>query len=501
MKKYFETLNEISTLLNENIEFNTLMSKVLEILASKLSMQRGIISIYRQDLEEIHVDVTYGIPEKKDKIFYRLGEGITGKVVATGRPVAIPHLDKEPLFLDRSGARKEFDRSELAFICVPIKYGYEIVGALSVDRIANESDLKIEVVFLEIVANLLASKVYIRRIQEDNYKLKETIKRHSPIGTIVGNSEIMREVAYLISQVADTDSTVLITGETGTGKGLVASEIHYMSRRSNGPFIKINCGAIPESLMESELFGHERGSFTGAFDRKIGKFEIAKDGTIFLDEIGEIPVALQVKLLRVLEDKKFERIGGNKTVYSNVRVIAATNKNLEKEIKLNNFRADLYYRLNVFPIHLPPLRERGSDIIMLADYFVQNISKQMKKSIRGIDNSAVELLLSYNWPGNVRELQNCIERAILMNRDGLIKPLDLPPSLQANSVAFDKKYKGSFEALVSSYEKSLIIEALRESGGSQAKASQLLGTTKRIIQYKIKKYGIDYLKFRRKSHG
>ncbi len=496
MNVYFETLNEISTLLNENIEFNTLMSKVLEILANKLGMQRGIISIYRQDLEEIHVDVTYGIPEKKDKIFYRLGEGITGKVVATGRPIAIPHLDNEPLFLDRSGARKEFDRSELAFICVPIKYGYEIVGALSVDRVAEEADLKIEVVFLQIVANILASKVYIRRIQEDNYKLKETIKRHSPIGTIVGNSEIMREVAYLIAQVADTDSTVLITGETGTGKGLVASEIHYMSRRSNEPFIKVNCGAIPENLMESELFGHERGAFTGAIERKIGKFETANNGTIFLDEIGEIPPALQVKLLRVLEDKRFERIGGNKTIYSNVRVIAATNRNLEKEIKDNNFRADLYYRLNVFPIHLPPLRERGSDIILLADFFVQNISKQLKKSIKGIDNSVMELLLSYNWPGNVRELQNCIERAILMNRDGIIKPLDLPPSLQAGEISFDKKYKGNFDSLVSSYEKALIIDALRECKGNQTKASEILGTTKRIIQYKIKKYGINYQKFR-----
>ena len=501
MNIYFETLNEISTLLNENIEFNTLMSKVLEILANKLGMQRGIISIYRQDLEEIHVDVAYGIPEKKDKIFYRLGEGITGKVVATGRAIAIPHLDKEPLFLDRSGARKEFNRSELAFICVPIKYGFEIVGALSVDRVAKKADLKVEVVFLEIIANLLASKVYIRRIQEDNYKLKETIKRHSPVGTIVGNSEVMREVAYLIAQVADTDSTVLITGETGTGKGLVASEIHYMSRRSNSPFVKINCGAIPENLMESELFGHEKGSFTGATERKIGKFELANNGTIFLDEIGELPLPLQVKLLRVLEDKSFERIGGNKTINSNVRVIAATNRNLEKEVKEKNFRADLYYRLNVFPIHLPALRERGSDVILLSDYFVQNISKQVKKNIKGIDNSVIELLLSYNWPGNVRELQNCIERAILMNRDGIIKPLDLPPSLQASNVSFDKKYKGSFDSLVAAYEKSLIMEALRESGGNQAKASVILGTTKRIIQYKIKKYKIDYQKFKGRAGG
>ncbi len=492
MDIYFQTLNIISKIVNENIEFTTAMQKVLETLAVNLGMERGIISIYRQDIEEIHVDVTYGIPEKKDKIFYRLGEGITGKVVATGRPVAIPHLDEEPLFLDRSGARKTIDRSKLAFICVPIKYGYEIVGALSVDRIAHKSNLKLEVSFLEIVSNILASKVYIRRIQEDNYKLKETIKRHSPVGTIVGNSDIMRQVAYLIAQVADTDSTVLITGETGTGKGLVASEIHYMSRRSKKPFIKINCGAIPENLMESELFGHEKGAFTGAVNRQIGKFELANNGTIFLDEIGEIPLSLQVKLLRILEDKSFERIGGNKTIKVDVRVIAATNKNLEDEVKKGNFRADLFYRLNVFPIHTPPLRERGADIILLADYFVQNFSKQFKKNISGIDKSAMELLISYHWPGNVRELQNCIERAILMNRDGILKASDLPPSLHSANESTTSKIHGNFHALVESYEKHLLIDALRETKGNQTKAAKLLGITKRIIQYKVKKYKINY---------
>ncbi len=495
MKLYLETLKNISKLINENLEFSTVLYKVLEILAKNVGMQRGIISVYRQDLEEIFVDVAYGIPQKKDKIYYKLGEGITGQVVSSGRPIAIPHLDKEPLFLDRTGARKNIDRTKLAFICVPIKYGYETVGALSVDHVAQNINLDIEVKFLETVANMIASKVYIRRMQEENYKLKETIKRHSPIGSMIGNSEAMREVSYLIAQVAETNSTILITGETGTGKSLAAYEIHYLSRRSKGPFIKLNCGAIPENLIESELFGHEKGSFTGAVSKQIGKFEIADGGTIFLDEIGELPLSLQPKLLRFLEEKCFERIGGTKTISTDVRILAATNKNLEKEVENGKFRKDLFYRLNVFPIHLPPLRERGADIIMLADYFTQKLGKQLKKNISGIDQSAMDILLAYNWPGNVRELQNCIERAILIDKDGIIKVDDLP-----NYVKLEKegivKFNGNFQYLVEAYEKSLIISALKEVNGNQTKAAKILGTTKRIIQYKIKKYNIDYEKFK-----
>ncbi len=495
MSIYLETLKNISKLINENLEFSTILYKVLEILAKNVGMERGIISVYRQDLEEIFVDVAYGIPEKKDKIYYKLGEGITGQVVSSGRPIAVPHLDQEPLFLDRTGARKNINRSKLAFICVPIKYGYETVGALSVDHVSKDINLDVEVKFLETVANMIASKVYIRRIQEENYKLKETIKRHSPVGSMIGNSEAMREVSYLIAQVAETNSTILITGETGTGKSLVAYEIHHLSRRSKGPFIKLNCGAIPENLIESELFGHEKGAFTGAVSRQIGKFEIANGGTIFLDEIGELPLSLQPKLLRILEEKCFERIGGNKTIYTDVRILAATNKNLEKEVEEGKFRKDLFYRLNVFPIHLPPLRERGADIIMLADYFTQKLSSQLRKNVSGIDNSAIDILLSYNWPGNVRELQNCIERAILLDRDGIIKVDDLPAYVKLEKEG-TVKFNGNFQYLMESYEKSLIINALKEAKGNQTKAAKFLGTTKRIIQYKVQKYNIDYTKFK-----
>ena len=496
--KYISTIRKISNLVSQNIDFTEMMKKILVILSKEVKMQRGMITIYRRDLQEIHVDVTYGIPEKGEKVFYKIGEGVTGKVVATGRPIAIPRLDKEPLFLDRTGARREIDRSKLAFICVPIKYGKEVVGTLSVDRISDKEDLRFEVAFLETIANIIASKVHSRRIMEENIKLRDAISRHSPVGTIIGNSYSMREVANLINQVADSDTTVLITGETGTGKGLVASEIHYRSRRKNGPFVRVNCGAIPENLIESELFGHEKGAFTGAITSRKGKFEEANGGTIFLDEIGELSQSAQVKLLKVLEDKEISRIGSNKPIKVDVRIIAATNKNLEEEVEKGNFRLDLYYRLNIFPIHLPPLRERGSDIILLADYFVQKLSEKLGKKITRIDSSALELMMSYHWPGNVRELQNCIERAILLAEGDVIYGYHLPPSLQIDKEPKQDRllFTGNFKELVENYEKTLIINALKKAKGKQAKAAEILGTTKRIIQYKIQKYKIDYKKYK-----
>jgi len=493
---YFRAIEKISRLLTEGDEFKTTMYSILVRLARQTGMKRGMISLYRRDLEEIHVDITYGIPERQSPIYYRLGEGITGQVVATGRPVAIPRLDKEPLFLDRSGARREIDRSTLAFICVPIKYAGETVGALSVDRAAKGENLKAEVSFLEIVANMLAPRVHARRVQEENVKLREAIDRHGPLGTIVGNAKSMRLVAEQINQVADSQSTVLITGETGTGKGLVAEEIHYRSRRREEPLVRINCGAIPENLVESELFGHQKGAFTGAVEQRIGKFEMAGKGTIFLDEIGELPLASQVKLLRVLEDREFERVGGGETIHTEARVIAATNRDLEKEVANGQFRSDLYYRLSVFPIHLPPLRERGADIILLADYFVQQLGEKLGKKITRIDSSALDLLISYHWPGNVRELQNCLERAVLLAADGIIHGYLLPPSLQAGGNSESPPAaRDNFQKMVQAYETSLIIDALKKAKGNQTKAAMVLGTSKRVIQYKISQYHIDYRKY------
>lgn len=493
--KELTVLHKIATLTTSSIEsFSNILKSVLEILSSELGMNRGIISIYRRDLNEILVDVTHGFEIMEGDISYRLGEGITGKVVETGRPIAIPNLAKEPLFLDRSKSRNTLNRAELAFICVPIIFHKEVIGTLSVDRVFVSNDaLANEVFFLEEVCKFLSNRVQTKRLIDENLGLKKML--HLTKGTkLVGNSNPIRHVNYLISQVAPSDVSVLITGETGTGKGVVASTIHELSQRKDHQFVVINCGAIPETLIESELFGHEKGAFTGADKLKLGKFELAHNGTIFLDEIGELPLASQIKLLRIIQEKEIERVGGVKPIKTNVRIIAATNKNLEVAIKNGSFREDLYFRLNVFPIHMPPLRDRGADILLLADSFVLRYAKILQKNVVRIDTPSIDMLMSYYWPGNVRELENCIERAVLLSDSGSIEVQHLPPSLQMMSSGAQKS-KGKLESLVSAYEKSLILQALKDFNGNQAKAAKSLNCSARVMHYKISKYHIDIARF------
>jgi len=496
-----QALYRIAATLSGSQPLRDALREVLEILSEDMGMRRGMISILRRDTREVYVDVGHGLDGPiGEGLTFRLGEGVTGTVVETGRPIAIPNLDKAPQFLDRSGARRHLNRAELAFLCVPIKIEDEVVGALSVDRVKkaeNEIELKEELDFLEAVAQLLARRVRERRIQDEYERLLKVIREEPLQGPIIGNSDAMREVAALIHQVADSPTSVIITGPTGTGKSLVAAEIHHNSPRKNGPFIKVNCGAIPENLIESELFGHEKGSFTGAIDRRIGKFEQAHGGTIFLDEVGELPAQAQVKLLQVLQDREFQRVGGTKTIRVNVRVIAATNRDLNADVGNGKFRADLYYRLNVFPIHIPPLSERGADIMLLADHFVQKYAKELGKKINRIDTPAIDMLMSYHWPGNVRELENCVERAVLLATDDTIHAHQLPPSLQMKAPERRAASRGKFEALVAAYEIELLTDALKDAAGNQTEAARLLGTTKRVVQYKVKTYGIDYLRFRR----
>ena len=493
-------LHKIAVTLSGESQLRETLQEVLDVLATDMGMRRGMISILRRDLREVYVDVAHGMDQERGVLAtYRLGEGVTGTVVETGRPIAIPNLGESPLFLDRSRVRSRLDRSQLAFLCVPIRLADEVVGALSADRARKESgdDLSGEVRFLEAVARLLSHRVRERRIKDENERLREMMLRAKPEGPIVGNSDVMQEVVMQIMQVADSRTTVILTGETGTGKGLVAAQIHRMSPRKNGPFVTVSCGAIPENLIESELFGHEKGAFTGAIDRRIGKFEQANGGTIFLDEIGELPPPAQVKLLQVLQDREFQRVGGSKTIRVNVRVSAATNRDLESAVQDGKFRSDLFYRLNVFPIHIPPLRERGADVMLLADHFVRKFADELGKNVVRIETPAIDMLMSYHWPGNVRELENCIERAALLTADDTIHAHHLPPSLQMKSPAERKHSRGKFEALVAAYEVELITDALKDAGGNQTEAARLLDTTKRVIQYKVSKYGIDYQRFRR----
>ncbi|MCP4606001.1 MAG: GAF domain-containing protein [Proteobacteria bacterium] len=497
-QKQLNALHVVARDLAKPGEFDPALLRTLKNMSKYLKMKRGMISVFRRDLDEIHNLVAIGMSSlQSDQARYQLGEGITGRVVETGRPIAVPRLDREPLFLDRSGTRRNLNRAELAFICVPIRYGDEVVGALSADfASSSDSDLTIELKLLESVADLIASRVERRRMIEENKRLKDSAGSVDPQGLIIGSSKVMRDVRYLVSQVADSKATVLLTGATGTGKGLVARALHRSSPRKDLPFVHLNCGAIPEQLIESELFGHEKGAFTDATRTRNGRFEAAGNGTIFLDEVNMLPAQAQVKILKVLQDREYERVGSNRTLRTNARIITATNKDLETEVADGKFRADLYYRLNVFPIFIPPLRDRGADIMMLADHFIKVYSDELDRNVDRIDTPAIDMLMAYHWPGNVRELENTIERAVLLSKDGVIKAHLLPPSLQIKAMESRTQKRGKLEQLVASYEMELIVDALKDAEGNQTTAAKLLGTSKRVIQYKVQKYGINYRKFK-----
>jgi Nif-specific regulatory protein len=464
-------------------------------------MQRGMISLVDRDKKEVWLDVAHDVNIDGLEVTYKPGEGITGKVAETGRPMAVANLGQEGHFLDRTGARRHLNRSELSFLCVPIIYDAGVVGVLSADKVAlTVENIDKELALLSSVAELMAKAVHIRALEEENKRLRKIVGQHrAPAMDIVGHSKAMQDVFGLVAQVADSNTTVLITGETGTGKELIARAIHNNSPRKGGPLVQVNCAAIPDTLIESELFGHEKGAFTGALQQRRGRFEEANGGTIFLDEVGELSAAAQVKLLRILQEKRFQPLGSSRVVNVNVRIIAATNRNLEQDILSERFRADLFYRLNVFAIYLPPLRERGSDVIMLADHFLLKYSKEMGKNVKRISTAAIEVFLSHKWPGNVRELENCIERGVLMTKTDVLDCEHLPPSLQVRDKENHRKDRNKLSTVVETQERLLIIDALKETGGNQTKAARILGTTKRIIQYKISKMGLDPKMYRKKN--
>ncbi len=498
-------LYEISKTLNEHLDLRKSLYKVLEILSTSMNMVRGTITILNPVRNEINIEVAHGISKSAmSKVKYKLGEGITGRVIETGKGIAIPKISNEPLFLDRTASRKTRLVEEFSFICVPVKKGKRVVGALSVDRPFDESYiLKEGKKLLSVVATMIAQHVInieiIRheknQLREENRRLREKLGNKYSITNIIGNSNKMREVYQMISQVSKSNATVLIRGESGTGKELTANSIHYSSNRAKNAFIKVNCVSLPENLVESELFGHEKGAFTGAIKKKLGKFELAHMGTIFLDEIGSISLDVQVKLLRVLQEKEFERVGGHKTIKVDVRVVAATNKNLEQSVENESFRGDLYYRLNVFPIYMPPLRERKTDILLLADYFLEKYTKENNKDIRRFSTPAIDMLMEYHWPGNVRELENCIERAVLLCEGGVIHSYHLPPTLQTGTES-DTLPAVSLEGAVENLEKEMIIDALKNTRGNITLASKILRTTVRKFSYKAEKYRVDYRNYR-----
>jgi Nif-specific regulatory protein len=498
-------LYEISKALNVSLDLKKSLYEVLEILSSSMDMERGTITILNPMRNEIHIEVAHGLSRAAmARGKYKLGEGITGRVIETGKALLVPKISEEPLFLNRTATRKAVHDKELSFMCVPVKKGSQVIGALSVDRPFEESySLKDGQRLLSIIATMIAQHVInLETIQfekdqlrEENQRLQLELSNKFRITNIIGNSNKMREVFQMISQVSKSNATVLIRGESGTGKELVANAIHYNSLRSKNPFVKVNCAALPSNLIESELFGHEKGAFTGAIRQKRGKFELANKGTVFLDEIGSIGMDVQVKLLRVLQEKEFEHVGGYETIKADVRIMAATNKNLEQAVEEEIFRGDLYYRLNVFPIYMPPLRERKTDILLLADYFLEKYAKENHKNICRFSTPAIDMLIQYHWPGNVRELENCIERAVLLCDEGVIHGYHLPPTLQTAEES-DTLPGRSLEDALANLEREMIIDALKTSRGNMAKGAQVLRTTERKFAYKAKRHGIDYRLYR-----
>jgi Nif-specific regulatory protein len=500
----FSLLFEVSQTLDSSLDLREVLGPVLKIIARHKGILRGVLALLNRDTGEISIEAAYGLsPSQQRKGRYRIGEGIIGQVFQGGRPAIIPRVSEEPRFLNRTGAIGHAEGGEVSHISVPIKLENVVVGALSIDvPYRAEASLQDEVRLLSIVGSMISQAVKLRQqaqeerqqLIEENLRLQEELKDRFRPSNLIGNSRAMQSVYDLIAQVSGSDATVLIRGESGTGKELVAHAIHYNSRRAGRPFIKVNCAALPETVIESELFGHEKGAFTGAVSARKGRFELADGGTLFLDEVGDLSAGLQIKLLRVLQEREFERVGGASTLKVDVRLIAATNVELEKLIG-GSFRQDLYYRLNVFPIHIPPLRERKTDILQLADFFVEKYSKANHKQVRRISTPAIDMLMSYHWPGNVRELENCVERAVLLSDDDVIHGHHLPPSLQT-AEASGTAFRGRLEGSLAAVERELILDALKSCRGSMAKAARALGISERIMGLRVSKYGIDIWRFR-----
>jgi Nif-specific regulatory protein len=498
-------LLEVSQTLGTTLNLKASLTRILEVLEESRGTLSGAIFLKDDDAGDLPVEAATGAAAVSAKnARYRMGEGITGRVVASGKTVVVPRVTREPLFLDRTGVFKKSGKEEMTFVCVPIKADNRSVGALAVglpyhkDRSYDQ-----EGKFFGIVASMIGQAVRVYKLQEadkkrlldENTKLRQELRERYDIRNIVGSSRAMQQVYEHVAQVAPSQTTVLIRGESGTGKELVAHAIHYSSPRAKKPFIKVSCGALPESLIESELFGYEPGAFTDARAQKKGRFELANGGTLFLDEVGELSASTQIKFLRVLQEREFERLGGVQSIKVNVRVVAATNKDLEAAVKEGTFREDLYYRLNVYSIYMPPLRERRPDIPLLADHFIEKYAHAHGKDVRRIATSAIDMLMSYHWPGNVRELENCIERAALVCEGGVIHAHHLPPSLQTAEVSGTLPRQSLKEAL-GAYEKDLILDALKSARGNRAKAARLLDTTERIIGYAVRKYALEPTRFR-----
>ncbi len=495
-QREMDLLNRIASLVAESEDVAESMPKVLHLLGQAMDMRYATLALLDSDAGEISIDIADGLTEEQVRLgHYTLGEGVVGRVAKTGVAAIIPSIFSCPEFLNRTGARTK----DASFICVPVILGKEILGTISVDGDPKpEAELAEHARLVGVVGAMLAQGIKTRRIlrekqeslRSENERLRVELRKHVGPRNLIGKSREMQIVFDQIAQVADSQSTVLINGETGTGKELVAQALHYGGSRADKPFIRVNCAALPESLIESELFGHEKGAFTGAIAARKGRFEQADGGTIFLDEIGDISPLMQVKLLRVLQEREFERVGGTKTIRVDVRVVAATHRDLFAMTRQGTFRGDLFYRINVFPIYMLALRNRRSDIPLLAEHFLTKYADSAGKSISAISPEVLEIFNNHYWPGNVRELENCMEYAVILANGPVILPEHLPASLRTPPEV-EAPITLDYKSMVENFERGVLTEALRSTRGNITRAAEKLRTTPRVISYRVRQLGIQ----------
>ncbi len=508
-KKESSDLVRLINILNSLQKKAITLDDALEFIREVTYAERVLLVLLSPVDGDLYIEAASGLSgEQKRQGHYVVGEGVVGNVIQSGKALFIDNIAHNPLFLNRTHA---WDPQKInAFLCVPIKLNDKVIGALGIGKQAHEvNDVELEERMLSVIANSFIP--YIRLHQnsmQGNHDEHEHLRipRKKGYNDLIGTSEAIQNVYERIEQVSPSSTTVILRGESGTGKELVARSIHENSPRKKEKFISLNCAALPESLVESELFGHEKGAFTSAVQARKGRFEMADKGTFFLDEVGELPLITQAKLLRVLQEKSFERIGSTETRKIDVRIIAATNRDLEKMVEEGTFRKDLYYRLNVFAIFLPPLRERKSDIALLTEHFLDNFAKAQSKEKPKLSLAAKEMLERYTWPGNIRELENVLERCMLLIGQGrYVLPQHLPPELHSAHCNQDNKstsfvasqtFSGTLPERIEELERASITEALTLSKGHMGQAASSLGITERIMGERMKKYSINYKNFR-----
>ncbi|MCS7205889.1 MAG: sigma 54-interacting transcriptional regulator [Leptospiraceae bacterium] len=523
-EKFHKTLLEISSIITKSTNIEEIFEEIMLHSQKVLKIYKSTLFLYDKREKLLKIRASFGFLDDSIKdVVYKPGEGITGTVYLNKKPIFLPSAKKDPNFLNRMKIINE--DIDMGFFAYPIISGTDAVGVFSIFTFLQDQSRTKEIFeFLQILSTFISQTITIQKFIEEekqpfieeNLRLRQELSQKYKFGSLIGKSPKMQQLFEQIRLIADTRSSVFLVGESGTGKELIASAIHYNSSRKDMPFIKINCAAIPDNLLESELFGYKKGSFTGAVSDKKGKLELANGGTVFLDEIGEMDIALQAKLLRVLQEKEIEPIGGRPQKVD-IRIIAATNANIEELIQQKRFRPDLYYRLNVIRLDIPPLRERKEDIILLTKHFIDKYSRENGKKIQSITKEAISLLESYDWPGNVRELENLIERAVVLNTTGIIDVSDFKDILTKNENSslinkqqqemkllppertyfdweslMDKSHGKVYRVIISEVEKRLILHALKKFRYKKSKAAKFLGINRNTLDKKIRELNIEY---------